>query len=381
MINKKHTRSFSMLTLLTTMITAPYVAAQDQLPVQLPVQQDSRLQQVETSPRVWNGVTVSADGRIFASLTQSEGTGLQLAEVKNGQLEAWPDQAWNQWDSKDPSHHFLHVNALRFGPDGDLWVMDAGNTGIGTGDKAVEGGAKLVRINIQTRKVVAAYIFKAPTLKPASYLDDVRFNGDFAYITDPGAVGLVVLNLKNGQSWRVLDNHPLSIDHQPIYADGKKLFLRDGREKRVGLDQLEVSPDGKWLYYQAIPGPMARIETRYLNDATLTADEVARHTQKFVETWSTGGTAIDADGNLYASDINTRAVKRITPQGEVSTVIQDPRLVWIDAMWISEGQLWMPSAQINRTPATTGGKPSVVEYPVKLYRLSLPVAPSPRDHQ
>jgi len=373
--------SLKALVTMIALASSAQVLAQDTLPVTLPTQQDSRLEQVATSPRVWNGITVSHDNRLFASLTQSEGAGLQLAEVINNQLKAFPDDSWNQWNANDPEHHFYHVNALRIGPDGDLWVMDSGNKGIGTGDQAVAGGAKLVHINLATGKVVNSYVFKAPTLQPTSYLDDVRFNGDFAYITDPGAVGLVVLNLKSGKSWRVLDNHPLSIDHQPIYADGKKLILRDGREKRVGLDQLEVSPDGKWLYYQAIPGPLARIETRYLNDSALSAAEVAKHAEKVRETWSTGGTAIDAEGNIYASDINTRSIKRIAPDGKVTTVVQDPRLVWIDAMWVSNGALWMPSGQINRTPATTGGKPSTVEYPVKLYRLPLPIKPSPRDHQ
>ncbi|MDI9277268.1 L-dopachrome tautomerase-related protein [Pantoea sp. EABMAA-21] len=373
--------SLKTLVTMIALASSAQVLAQDTLPVTLPTQQDSRLEQVATSPRVWNGITVSHDNRLFASLTQSEGAGLQLAEVINNQLKAFPDDSWNQWNAIDPEHHFYHVNALRIGPDGDLWVMDSGNKGIGTGDQAVAGGAKLVHINLATGKVVNSYVFKAPTLQPTSYLDDVRFNGDFAYITDPGAVGLVVLNLKSGKSWRVLDNHPLSIDHQPIYADGKKLILRDGREKRVGLDQLEVSPDGKWLYYQAIPGPLARIETRYLNDSALSAAEVAKHAEKVRETWSTGGTAIDAEGNIYASDINTRSIKRIAPDGKVTTVVQDPRLVWIDAMWVSDGALWMPSGQINRTPATTGGKPSTVEYPVKLYRLPLPIKPSPRDHQ
>lgn len=374
-------QKLKMLAAMIAFATAAQVMAQDTLPVKLPDQQDSRLEQVATSPRVWNGITVSHDNRLFASLTQSEGAGLQLAEVINNQLKAYPNAAWNQWDAQDPEHHFYHVNALRIGPDGDLWVMDSGNKGIGTGDKAVAGGAKLVRINLASGEVVQNYVIKAPTLQPTSYLDDVRFNGDFAYITDPGAVGLVVLNLKSGKSWRVLDNHPLSVDHQPIYADGKKLILRDGREKRVGLDQLEVSPDGKWLYYQAIPGPLARIETRYLDDPKIAKDEVARHAKKVRETWSTGGTAIDAEGNIYASDINTRSIKRIAPDGKVTTVVQDPRLVWIDAMWVSKGALWMPSGQINRTPATTGGKPSTVEYPVKLYRLALPIEPSPRDHQ
>jgi len=373
--------SLKALVAMIALASSAQVLAQDTLPVTMPTQQDSRLEQVATSPRVWNGITVSHDNRLFASLTQSEGAGLQLAEVINNQLKAFPDDSWNQWNANDPEHHFYHVNALRIGPDGDLWVMDAGNKGIGTGDQAVAGGAKLVHISLATGKVVHSYVFKAPTLQPTSYLDDVRFNGDFAYITDPGAVGLVVLNLKSGKSWRVLDNHPLSIDHQPIYADGKKLILRDGREKRVGLDQLEVSPDGKWLYYQAIPGPLARIETRYLNDSALSAAEVAKHAEKVRETWSTGGTAIDAEGNIYASDINTRSIKRIAPDGKVTTVVQDPRLIWIDAMWVSDGALWMPSGQINRTPATTGGKPSTVEYPVKLYRLPLPIKPSPLDHQ
>ncbi|WP_052696594.1 L-dopachrome tautomerase-related protein [Pantoea sp. BL1] len=373
--------SLKALVAMIALASSAQILAQDTLPVTLPTQQDSRLEQVATSPRVWNGITVSHDNRLFASLTQSEGAGLQLAEVINNQLKAFPDDSWNQWNANDPEHHFYHVNALRIGPDGDLWVMDSGNKGIGTGDQAVPGGAKLVHISLATGKVLNSYVFKAPTLQPTSYLDDVRFNGDFAYITDPGAVGLVVLNLKSGKSWRVLDNHPLSIDHQPIYADGKKLILRDGREKRVGLDQLEVSPDGKWLYYQAIPGPLARIETRYLNDSALSAAEVAKHAEKVRETWSTGGTAIDAAGNIYASDINTRSIKRIAPDGKVTTVVQDPRLVWIDAMWVSDGALWMPSGQINRTPATTGGKPSTVEYPVKLYRLPLPIKPSPRDHQ
>ena len=374
---------FPLKTLFTVMALSASVASQaeDQLPPKLPTQQDNRLEQVATSPKVWNGVTVSQDGRIFVSLTQSEEPGTQLAEVINhDQLKPYPDESWNQWNSADPQHHFYHVNALRIGPDGNLWAMDSGNKGIGTGSKSVEGAAKLVKIDLSTNKVVASYVLHPPVLKPESYIDDVRFNGDFAYLSDPGAVGIVVLNLKTGKSWRVLENQPLTIDHQPIYADGKKLYLPSGKEKRVGVDQLEVSPDGKWLYFQAIPGPLARIETRYLDNPALSASDVDKHAHKFVDTWSTGGTAIDGQGNIYASDLNTRSIKRISPDGKVTTVISDPRLIWIDAMWVSKGALWMPSGQINRTPATTGGKASTVEYPVKLYRLPLPIAPSPRDH-
>ena len=76
---------FPLKTLFTVMALSASVASQaeDPLPPKLPTQQDNRLEQVATSPKVWNGVTVSQDGRIFVSLTQSEGPGTQLAEVIN----------------------------------------------------------------------------------------------------------------------------------------------------------------------------------------------------------------------------------------------------------------------------------------------------------
>ncbi len=368
--------------LLTIFLTLPMAWSQDILPPTLPKKEDSRLELVATSNRVWNGVAVSEKGTIFASLTQTEGPGPQVVMVgKNAKLTPYPDNAWNNWIANDPEHHFYHVNALRFGPDGYLYVVDAGNTGIGTGAHSIEGAAKIVKIDTNTQKVVKIWTVKAPILKPASYLDDIRFNGDYAYISEPGFPGLIVLNMKTDAMHRVLDNHPLVVDNTPLYADGKKLFLRNGNEKHVGVDQLEVSPDGKWLWFQVVPGPMARIETRYLNDAKKSSTQVASHAVKVLDTWTTGGTAIDDKGNIYASDVNTRTIKRIAPNGTVTEVIADPRLVWIDAMWISKGALWMPSAQLNRTPNTTGGKASTVQYPVKLYKLSLPIEPPALDHK
>jgi hypothetical protein len=43
------------------------------------------------------------------------------------------------------------------------------------------------------------------------------------------------------------------------------------------------------------------------------------------------GTAIDAAGNIYVSGTDRERVIKITPMGKVSTLIQDPRLLWVDA--------------------------------------------------
>jgi hypothetical protein len=53
--------------------------------------------------------------------------------------------------------------------------------------------------------------------------------------------------------------------------------------------------------YQPASGPLYRIETRYLDDASITPSELARHATLWVDTPSTGGTAIDANGNISLS--------------------------------------------------------------------------------
>ncbi|MBE7247842.1 MAG: hypothetical protein INR63_23095, partial [Actinomycetospora chiangmaiensis] len=175
---------------------------------------------------------------------------------------------------------------------------------------------------------------------------------------------------------RVLDNDPTTTDSRPMRADGRVLLDERGREKRIHADQLEVSPDGKTFYYQACTGPLYSIETQYLDDASVNDDERAKHVKLHAATVATGGTAIDAGGTIYTSDTDGLRILKIAPDGTMSTLVQDPRLVWVDAMWIDEdGGLWIPAAQMNRTPAMNGGEASAVKFPTTIYRMQIDAKP------
>jgi hypothetical protein len=53
----------------------------------------------------------------------------------------------------------------------------------------------------------------------------------------------------------------------------------------------------------------------------------------------------------------------------LSTVVEDERLSWVDAMWIdSGGRLWMPAAQLHRMPIFRGGEDQV-QPPVQVFTL------------
>jgi hypothetical protein len=67
------------------------------------------------------------------------------------------------------------------------------------------------------------------------------------------------------------------------------------------------------------------IDTRWLDDGSIGDAERAKHVERFADTPPTGGTGIDAAGNIYVSNTDRERVIKTTPGGKVSTLIQDPR--------------------------------------------------------
>ncbi len=317
-----------------------------------------------------NGPTVSPDGRLFTvAQPDSPGTSPEVIEVRDGKPVAYPNERMNSWKPGMDGHDiFVGVNSTRIGPDGALWAVDRGGPGIGK--PLAQGGPKLVKIDIGTNKVSRIYDLSGVT-RPWGFIDDVRFNGGHAYLTDAGSPGLIVLDLKTGKGRRVLDGHPSTVAQSPLVAEGKILRDPKGDPIVVHADQLEVSPDGKWFYYQPCSGRMSRIETRYLDDASLSDAQLASHVERFADTPSTGGTAIGADGTIYLSDVDRQRILTISPEGTIATLIADPRLAWVDAMWIDDsGYLLMPAAQLNRLSGLNGGT-NAVQQPITLYRIKI----------
>jgi sugar lactone lactonase YvrE len=328
---------------------------------------------------VTNGVTLTRDGRLFLVLSRIDGSdGPRVGEWVGGELEPYPDAAWNAWSpGQEAANGLVRVNSLRIGPDGDLWLVDVGAPGIG--NPKLVGGPKIVQVDLASNTVRRTNGLDAAT-NEASFVDDIRFNGRIAYITDAGSPGLIVLDLDTGKARRALDGDTSTRAQRPITAEGRTVYGPDGNPVYLHADQLEVSPDGNWLYYQPCTGPLYRIETRWLDDASVTDAERVKHVELVAETPTTGGTAIDSEGNLYISDTDRQLVLKVAPDGSTSTLIQDGRLLWVDAMWIDDaGYFWMPAAQLNRMAPFQGGN-SMVQFPVNVYKLQIGAKPAPIDH-
>lgn len=320
----------------------------------------------------WNAVAPLQDNTLFAAAPRWTGfTGPQLTYIDvHGKQHAWPNQSWNSWaPGKSAEKVFVNINAIRRF-NHELWVVDTGAPDFG--GTPLLGGAKVVVFDIATKRAIKIYYFDADVAGKNSYVDDLRINGKYAYLTDAGWAGLIVLDLETGKARRVLTNSPSTLaSNSSIKLDGKILLAPDGQVLKVNADPLELSPDNQWLYYGPLNGPMYRIPTAALNDSGL-SDEALK---KMVEVWfdmpPSGGTAMTKDGTFYFSDLAEDALKRRLPDGKIETVIKDSRLHWVDAPVIDENNIiWLPVPQIDRVGLFQNGK-NMTQWPVEILKFDL----------
>lgn len=328
----------------------------------------------KTNSAVWNAVAVDKKNVLYVSGPKWTGSmGPSVSKIDNdGIAHPYPNDEWNSADpALSASKRFINVNAMRTDGKGHLWIVDAGVTDFG--GKVVPGGAKVVVVDLQKNKVTKIYTFNDSVAKPSSYIDDIRLNGRYAYLTDAGDPGIVILDLETGEARRVLENSPAT--HAPkdrdIILDGKVVYAPNGEPLRVNADPLEVSNDGKWFYFGSLEGPWHKIETRWLNDPTLSEKELAKKVEFWQDLPPVGGTVMDSKGNMYFSDLANNSLKRLTPNGKIETIITDSRLHWVDAPSFDEkGRIYLPAAQMDRVALFNKGTSEVVR-PLQIYRIDL----------
>lgn len=309
------------------------------------------LELVAQSPRQWTGIAVSKTGRIFVNFPRwSEDVPISVAELKDGQVSAWPDATWNEWTpGTTHPNRFVAVQSVVIDDEDRLWVVETGNPWF----KGVIATPRLHQFDISNGQLVRSYSFPPEVSSGDSYLNDVRFDTEreVAYLTDSQAGGLVILDLKTGSSRKVLKDHPSThaeVDHLMVL--GRRF------DRQVQSDGIALSPDRQTLYWSALTGhTLWRIPTEALLDKSLDDKALAGRVEKAQTIVAPDGILFDSQGVLWLGGLEDGAIYRYVPGGSYERVIQDARLLWPDSF--AEGpQRWIyvTTTQIHLPPAERG---------------------------
>jgi hypothetical protein len=335
--------------------------------------------EVARSPRfVWNAVAVTRAGRIFVGMPRwpgFEGTPSVAEVMPDGSLSPYPGGDWNSWSTGSPGENaFVSVNTVHIFDDDSLWVVDQAAPGFGN---VLPGAQKVVQIDTQTNKVIRVFRFDKDVLPPGAGLNDVRISGKTAYFTDSGMGGIVVLDLVSGHALRRLSASQFTLANPkrpPIAEDGVILHTPSGQVPQINSDPIELSADGEWLYFQPLSGPLWRVSTKYLKDASLAPAQLAGHVEYVADTPALVGTAMDNQDNIFLAELGRPRITVLTPDGWTRTLIEDDRLWGTDALFIDyDRYLYVPVPQLARMAFFQGpGGQSKQQLPFRIYKMKLP---------
>jgi sugar lactone lactonase YvrE len=316
------------------------------------------LRQVAGFDHQVTGVTVSPDGRIFVNFPRwTDDAPVSVAELAdNGSLRPYPDEKWNSWRNAKAmemsvAEHFVCVQSVVADRHGALWVLDPAAPG---NEKILEGGPKLVRIDLAKDRVTKVIAFPESVALQGTYLNDIRFSPDgrYGYITDSGTRGaIIVVDLQSGDSFRALDGHSSTQVEKDVVVevDGAPLRRPDGRQPVFSSDGIAISNDGRTLHWQALTGrTLYAIDTATLVPGT-PEEEIEAAVQKQGETCVADGLWMSSTGTLYITSPGDNAVKRWTGSA-AEIVVEDDRLRWPDTLSEGpDGTIYVTASHIQDT--------------------------------
>ncbi len=324
------------------------------------------------------GIAVSSRGRIFVNFPRwIENPAQSVAEVMtDGSLRPYPNQQWNQWNGETATaaNHFVCTQSVHIDKKDFLWILDPASPAL---KGVVPGGAKLVKIDLATDRIVQVISFDEETAPSASYLNDVRIDHleQVAYITDSGLGAIVVVDLKSNLIRRLLTEHP-STKAEPSVAlkvKGVELHDQSGRTPPIHADGIALDTNRKYLYYHALTGrTLYRIETRFLRDQSLLPDELGKQVEKLSATGPVDGMETDHRFNLYLTSPENSAIQRYRVYDRsMEKVAENSEIQWPDSLCLGpDDYLYLTDSQLNLMPLFNQGvdkrKP-----PYKLYKIWL----------
>jgi len=282
--------------------------------------------------------------------------------------------------------------------NGILWILDGAKstekaTGAGT-VRPTALHAKYVGWDTKANKLFKILDLDSVTIPSSQHNDfaiDLKHGAQGTLIAADEAVGdannaaLVVTDIATGTSRRRLhgDSHVIA-NPDPIRWDAQAGQPAAAWSLGVGVDGITLDKNQEWLYFGPLSGyQVYRVRMTDLLDASLTDAQLSAKIEVYAAKPYNGGLTIDANNNLYLTEIGKYTIGIIPADTRVyRPYVSDPKMIWPDGVtYISDGFMYSGAAQLIQTEtfqsnATPSGKANNGP-PYRIYRFRPEAAGTP----
>ena len=211
-----------------------------------------------------------------------------------------------------------------------LWTLD--NSSLNPGN------TRLLAFDLETDEIVHDHTFG----DDFDFLNDLQVSpdGQTIFFSDPGlfflsSPAIVIYDIETGETRRLLEGHEsVTAQNWNVQTDEGTLWLVQGLLPfRLGIDGLALSKDGQWLYYGGVThDTLFRLRTEDLLDKSLADDDLAGRIERVGQKPLSDGLSADLENNIYITDVEHNGIIRMSPDGQLQTLIRDERIRWADGL-------------------------------------------------
>jgi sugar lactone lactonase YvrE len=336
----------------------------------IPMLASTEMELVANLPMPPGNVAVADNGDVFFTFHPEANPAINVAKLVDGQAQAFPSIEW-QPGGAEP-HAFNEVLSIRIDQQQQLWVLDNGKHGLNK--------VRLFAFDLNTGEMKKRYAFSRAEFTLGSHANDFQISsdGNFIIISDASIIAknpaLVILDIKNDRARRVLEQHEsvLAGKFEPV-VQGRKMTILGLFTVNPGVDGLVLDFSNDYLYYASISADqLYRIPYASLIDASLSPSQLSSAVEAVGEKTMTDGLAIDAQGNVYLSDLEHSAIVRKLPTGELQTLLKSASIRWPDGFSLGPtGHLYFTCSSLQQVIGVSQDEISN-NAPYQIYRFMPP---------